>query len=209
MTFNMNTKTFNKIPLWVQLPNLPIHLWLDLVLEIVEEALGNLLMVDAIYSNIYRTMYACILVNIDVSKGLPKKIKLASPHGSWIQLLDYEGIPFRCRKCHMTGHLVTHCSSDKVRSKKSHSWWLGVSDDHYIVQKVSIVVDESDCSSHVNSDEVSVATLGDLNVITSNVDTSFAYGSSPATNSIDSFAVPLADLSQKVDVGPFSVADSS
>ena len=60
-------------------------------------------------------------------------IKLASSSGSWIQLLDSKGIPFKCRKCHNTGHLVACFSFDKIRSKKSPSWWLGVSYDHYMV----------------------------------------------------------------------------
>lgn len=101
------------------------------------EALGDFLLVDSASSNVYRKTYARILVEIDVSKGLPEMIKLASPNGSWIQLLDYEGIPFRCRKCHKIGHLAARCSSEKVRSKKSPSWWKGVSDNHYTIQKVS------------------------------------------------------------------------
>ena len=117
--FDPLTEFFNKIPLWVRLLNLPLHLWVDFFLEVVGEALGDFLLVDTSSSNVFQTMYACILVEIDVSKGLPEMIKLASPLGSWIQLLDYEGIPFRCRKCHKAGHLAVVCSSEKSRSKKS------------------------------------------------------------------------------------------
>ena len=28
---------------------------------------------------------------------------------SWIQQLDYESLPFRCRFCHKYGHLLGHC----------------------------------------------------------------------------------------------------
>ena len=27
LDFNLTTKTFNKIPLWLRLPNLPLHFW--------------------------------------------------------------------------------------------------------------------------------------------------------------------------------------
>ena len=104
--FDLSTKSFNKIPLWVRPTNLPLHLWPNSVLEAVGDALGDFLMVDIASSNVYQMTYTPILVEIDVSKGLPKMIKLASPNGSWIQLLDYEGIPFRCQKFHKTSHLT-------------------------------------------------------------------------------------------------------
>lgn len=104
--FDPSTESFNKIPIWVRLSNLTLHFWQDLVLEVVGEAIGDFMSVDSESPNVYKTMYARILMEIDVSKGLPKKIKLAYPTGPWIQLLDYEDIPFRCRKFHKTGHLI-------------------------------------------------------------------------------------------------------
>lgn len=44
--------------------------------------LGEFLLVDTALSNVFRTMYARILVEIDVSKGLPENIKLVSSLGS-------------------------------------------------------------------------------------------------------------------------------
>ena len=128
--YDLSTKSFNKVLLWVRLLNLPLHLWLYSVMEAVGEALGDFLMVDIASSNVHQMTYAHILMETDVSKGLPKMIKLASPKGSWIQLLDYEGIPFKCKKCYKTSHLTARCSSEKVRSRKSPSRWLGVLGDH-------------------------------------------------------------------------------
>ena len=54
-----------------QLSNLPLHLWVDSILEVVGEALRDFLLVDTISSNMFRMMYAHILVEINVSKGLP------------------------------------------------------------------------------------------------------------------------------------------
>ena len=85
------------MPLWVRLLNLPLHLWLDLVLEAMGDAIGDFQMVDSKSSDILHTTYARILMVVDVSKGLRKKIKLEVPNSSWIQILDYKGIPFRCR----------------------------------------------------------------------------------------------------------------
>ena len=77
--FDLSIESFNKIPLWVRLPNLPLHLWLDLILEAMGEALG---IFDSASSNVFQMTYAHILVEIDVSKGLLEMIKLASPIGS-------------------------------------------------------------------------------------------------------------------------------
>ena len=52
--FDPSIESFNKIPLWVRLPNLPLHLWLDLVLEAVGEALGDFLLVDSASSMCFR-----------------------------------------------------------------------------------------------------------------------------------------------------------
>ncbi|GLJ54604.1 hypothetical protein SUGI_1173070 [Cryptomeria japonica] len=67
--FNPSTNSFNDILVWVRLPNLPLHLWTDSLLEEVGEALGEFLMIDKESYQIYHSTYARILVNIDVSKG--------------------------------------------------------------------------------------------------------------------------------------------
>ena len=76
-----------------------------------------------------------------------------------------------------------------------------------MVQKVSIEVDELDRSSLVESDEVLVVVSSNLKAFPLTVDTSLVEGSSLDADSADSVDVPLADLCQKVDVGPFSAAD--
>lgn len=80
--FDPTSKSFSHMPLWVRLPNLPLHLSLDLVLEVVGDAIGDFQMVDSKSSDILHTTYARILVVVDISKGLPKKINLEVPNGS-------------------------------------------------------------------------------------------------------------------------------
>jgi hypothetical protein len=151
--FDPSTESFNKMPLWVRLLNLPLHLWLDYVLEAMGNAIEDFILVDSACSRVYRMMYARILVEMNISKGLPEMIMLNSLHGPWNQLLDYEGIPFRCRICHKTGHLASPCSSRKSRPKKPPSWWMGVTEDHYMVLKDSSIgnVDSSKDTLEVDS----------------------------------------------------------
>lgn len=51
--FYPSMESFNKIPLWVRLPNLPLHLWLDSVLEVVGEALRDFFLVNLASSNVF------------------------------------------------------------------------------------------------------------------------------------------------------------
>lgn len=92
--------------IWVRLLYLPLHLWVDSLLDAVGDVIGDFLMVDDESSDIMHSTYVRILVEVDISKGLPRKIKVAHPKGFWIQTLDYEGISFRFRKCFNTSHLA-------------------------------------------------------------------------------------------------------
>ena len=95
LDFNPQKESF-KIPTWVRLPNLPLHFWGNSIFMEISEALVDFRMVDSqSFEHLYST-YARILVDIDVLKGLPPKIILNYSKGSWIQSLDYEGLPFRC-----------------------------------------------------------------------------------------------------------------
>jgi hypothetical protein len=51
------------------------------------------------------TSYACICIYMDISKALPGSIMLEYQDEDWNQKIDYEHIPFRCRKCHEHDHL--------------------------------------------------------------------------------------------------------
>jgi hypothetical protein len=55
------------------------------------------------------TSYARICVYMDISKALPGSVTLEYQDEDWNQTMDYEHIPFRCRKCHEHGHLFRDC----------------------------------------------------------------------------------------------------
>jgi hypothetical protein len=46
---------------------------------------------------------------MDISKDLPGSITLEYQDEEWAQTIDYEHVPFRCRKCHEHGHLFREC----------------------------------------------------------------------------------------------------
>lgn len=59
---------------------------------------------------------AHIMVLLNLREGLTEDICLATKYGMLTQILDYEGVPFRCHRCHLADHLVAQC--DKVFSGK-------------------------------------------------------------------------------------------
>jgi hypothetical protein len=48
-------------------------------------------------------------VRLDLRPGLLKELKIETASGTFLQPLDYEGIPFRCHRCHAYGHGVADC----------------------------------------------------------------------------------------------------
>jgi len=56
---------------------------------------------------------ARICVEMDVSGALHEGLWLEFRDEDYFQAIDYEQIPFRCRKCHEHGHLVCECPLNK------------------------------------------------------------------------------------------------
>ncbi|GLJ31181.1 hypothetical protein SUGI_0624820 [Cryptomeria japonica] len=100
--FNPESESFDWTPLWIRLPNLPMQYWFDACFEAVGNSLGTFLMADEGSLDLLHTTFACLLVVVDVTMGLPSEISITSSKGSWLQSVDYEGIPFRCREGHHT-----------------------------------------------------------------------------------------------------------
>jgi hypothetical protein len=49
---------------------------------------------------------ARILVLINIREGLMEFLNLIDLGRTRVPILDYEGVPFRCRRCHEYGHIV-------------------------------------------------------------------------------------------------------
>lgn len=94
---------------WVRLPHLPLNLWHPRILEAIGNYLGVFHKVDLSFLQIGRRMVARILVGLQIYKGLADRLPIQYSCGTHVQSVDYEGLPFRCHRCHKWGHLVAEC----------------------------------------------------------------------------------------------------
>lgn len=70
---------------------------------------------------------------MDLSGALPDEVILEVFDEEWVQEVDYEHIPFRCRKCHEHGHLLRDCPISKEDNKEK----LNITQDTESFQKVA------------------------------------------------------------------------
>lgn len=103
--FDPKREQLSAEPIWVRLPGLPMQFWTPQVFKRIRDALGTYLEHNKSYEQSGIMTMARILVHLDTRAGLEEKITLHRRHFSRKQLLDYEGVSFRCRRCHKVGHL--------------------------------------------------------------------------------------------------------
>ena len=105
MNFDPAWERIQKRHLWAILPGLPFPLWNRSLLEGVGNTIGRFVALEEDFMNSYDKRKAKILVELDITKGLPAEVEILCQDRLFIQRLDYQGIPFRCSVCRETGHL--------------------------------------------------------------------------------------------------------
>jgi hypothetical protein len=116
-------KTFKNVPLWLRFYSLPLDYWLSSTFEAIGNKLGKYVKtLEETLKGRY-TSYARICIEMDVSGALTEAISLEFEHEEWIQSIDYEKIPFRCKISHEHGHLIRECWLNKkqeMENTKAH-----------------------------------------------------------------------------------------
>jgi hypothetical protein len=103
--FNPEKEDFSHAPVWLRLYSLPQEFWLEEILAGIGNTIGSYVKASEATKQRRYTAYARICVYLNISKPLPGTIILDYQDEEWPQTLDYEHIPFRCRKCHEHDHL--------------------------------------------------------------------------------------------------------
>lgn len=102
--FDFNDEVLQTVPLWVKYPNLPLNCWsMDSLSRI--SSLGIPLYADDCTIKVDRISFARILVEIDVVREFPKKIKVEDPSSRiFEQVVQYEWVPEYHLKCMQIGN---------------------------------------------------------------------------------------------------------
>lgn len=120
--FSLQEDMMRTLPIWIKLPNLPLHLWGTSSLSKIGSAVGKPLFTDECTDNKLRVSYACILVEIDITQKLKHTITIRDVQGKTIiQVVEYEWMPLQCEICKKVGH---KCSTTSVEKKKPAKQWV-------------------------------------------------------------------------------------
>lgn len=84
--FNFKEEILNTIPLWIKLSNLPLNCWNAVVLSKIGSRLGQPLYADEYITQASRISFARILVEIDITKELPKSVKIKDVKGKYMNI---------------------------------------------------------------------------------------------------------------------------
>jgi hypothetical protein len=112
--FNPEKEDFAHAPVWIRLYSLPQEFWLEEVLAGIGNTIGIYVKSSEATKQRRYTSYARICVYMNIAKPLPGSITLEYHDEDWSQTIDYEHIPFRCRKCHEHGHLFRDCPLNAI-----------------------------------------------------------------------------------------------
>ena len=86
-----------------------MNLWNETRFAAIGNFLGEYVCSDQTFQESSYYTVAKIMVKIDLKLGLSSEISVKTKDGDFTKLLDYEGVPFRCHRCHAYGHLVDSC----------------------------------------------------------------------------------------------------
>jgi hypothetical protein len=115
--FSPDKEDFTMAPVWIRLYSLPQEFWLEEILMGIGNTIGQYVKASEATKQRKYTSYARICVYMNIAKALPGTVILEYQDEDWAQTLDYEHIPFRCRKCHEHGHLFRDCPLNQPAAK--------------------------------------------------------------------------------------------
>ncbi|XP_019235628.1 PREDICTED: uncharacterized protein LOC109215961 [Nicotiana attenuata] len=119
-TFNFHSKVLQTIPLWVKLPNLPLSCWEGETLSRIGSGLGVPVYADECTTKVERISYARLLVEMNVTRPLPKTIKVKDPTGDvYDQEIVYDWVPEYCHTCLQAGHLCNLSQNKKAPVRRT------------------------------------------------------------------------------------------
>ncbi|XP_071939955.1 uncharacterized protein [Coffea arabica] len=98
------------VPLWLQLPKLPLHFFNKEVIFQIASMVGNPLLVDTATLAVSRPSVARVCVEMDLLRSTPSLVWIGNGnHTGFWQELVVENLPRYCSHCFRQGHDVENC----------------------------------------------------------------------------------------------------
>eukprot|EP00253_Pinus_taeda_P020851 PITA_20851 len=107
--YNPDAEKLLAAPIWVRLFGLPTEFWHPEILEGIGNSIGAFVKVAETTKRGKFTSYARICVYMNIEEPLPEYVEVEYHDEIWQHPIDYEHIPFRCRRCHEYDHLFREC----------------------------------------------------------------------------------------------------
>lgn len=128
--FNFNKEVLQTVTIWVKYPNLQLNCWSRDSLSSISSGLGVPLYADECTTKVDRISFERVLVEMDVAKELPNKLKVENPNGrAFEQVVQYEWIPEYCSKCMQVRHKCTTKERNRYEvSQKVMNKWVSNKD---------------------------------------------------------------------------------
>lgn len=98
--------------------SLLVEYWDEDSLKDIGNGLGEFVKVAEETKLCRYTSYARICVFMQLDKPLPDLVSILHDDFEWVQPLDYEHVPFHCRRCHALGHIFRDCP---LNAKAQHT----------------------------------------------------------------------------------------
>jgi hypothetical protein len=120
--FSPNNDIPNVVLIWARLPFLPLHCWNDATIRSIGNTLGKY--IDLVEPKNGLQDCARIYVEVYLEKGLHEAINLTLDNWTYLQQVDCEKLPFKCKICHEYGHFAKQCpkSPPKTHPEESDQW---------------------------------------------------------------------------------------
>ena len=111
-----------RLPVWIQLGNIPLELFTQKGISYIASAIGNPLYMDRITASQQRLAFAKVCVEIEVSMEMVRSIEVEVRNGSTVHVMvEYPWMPLKCSNCCMFGHTDKTCAI-KVVSNTVKVW---------------------------------------------------------------------------------------
>ena len=108
--FDPRIERYESMPIWVNPSNLPFKYWSVEFFKLIGNTLGTYLEEDLSFVESGFFFLGKVLVLLNLRYGLAADILIKRGDFEFSHPLDYKGIRFKCKRCHVYVHVVSECS---------------------------------------------------------------------------------------------------